>query len=147
MREAFSPTLSVRSINSPGSSNTSSPTGRFATARPAPGQEFLGWSGDALGTNSRLSIVMDSSKTITARFTRRPRLDIVSCPGRPLDGVLQGILTGDMNQNYVIEASTALGNGSDWSPVVTLTNSFGRVNFTNVIDRERRYYRGVAVER
>lgn len=37
-------------------------------ARPNPGNEFVGWSGDASGSNARLPVVMDSDKTITATF-------------------------------------------------------------------------------
>src|SRR5206468_585940 len=61
---------------------TSSPqANRFAsganvtlTATPDAGQQFLGWSGDASGTQTPLPVLMSSSKVITARFTRRPSL-------------------------------------------------------------------------
>ena len=38
------------------------------TATPGPGNVFLGWIGDAVGTNNPLSVMMDASKTITAYF-------------------------------------------------------------------------------
>ena len=38
------------------------------------GQEFLGWSGAASGSQNPLSVTMNSNKVITARFTKRPWL-------------------------------------------------------------------------
>ena len=39
-----------------------------AMATPGPGQVFTGWTGDATGSSPALSILMDSSKSVTANF-------------------------------------------------------------------------------
>src|SRR5439155_27175048 len=41
------------------------------TATPAPGQQFLDWSGALSGSQNPVSLTLDSSQTVTARFTRR----------------------------------------------------------------------------
>ena len=51
------------------------------TAVPDAGQEFLGWSGDADGTNHLLVLTMNQSRVITAHFTRRPRLELFTFGG------------------------------------------------------------------
>ena len=38
------------------------------TATPQPGWSFVSWSGSAVGTSPTISVTMDSSKTVTARF-------------------------------------------------------------------------------
>ena len=50
------------------------------TALPKPNQSFVGWSGDASGTQNPLPVVMDRSKTITAHFisTIAPVVQLVS---------------------------------------------------------------------
>ncbi len=40
-------------------------------ARPAPGYKFTGWSGDASGTESVVTIVADAPKTVTAAFAKQ----------------------------------------------------------------------------
>lgn len=42
------------------------------TATPDAGYEFVGWSGDASGTSSSVSIVMDGNKSVTATFEQIP---------------------------------------------------------------------------
>src|ERR1700690_3768493 len=39
-----------------------------AVAAPGPGQLFAGWTGDATGASPSLSVLMDSSKSVTANF-------------------------------------------------------------------------------
>jgi hypothetical protein len=56
-------------------------TGVTLTAVSDAGQSFLGWAGDASGTNSPLSITMDQSKVITANFTRKPILTANAASG------------------------------------------------------------------
>jgi hypothetical protein len=54
-------------------------------AIPDPGQQFLAWSGDAAGTQNPLPVSMNTSKTITATFTRKPSLAVVP----PLGGLFE----------------------------------------------------------
>jgi uncharacterized repeat protein (TIGR02543 family) len=46
------------------------------TAQPFPGQAFLGWSGDASGTQNPLTVAVTTNLTITATFTHRLGLAI-----------------------------------------------------------------------
>jgi len=89
-----------------------------------PGQDFLGWTGDASGTNNPLVLTMDQSKIITAKFTKRPRLDIQALN---VDGQLLTI-TGEFTNSYRILTSTNL---TDWVQYVTLTNSYGEAQVIN----------------
>jgi hypothetical protein len=115
-------------------------TGQTVTnvAIPNDGQEFLGWSGDASGTNNPLVVTMNQSKVITASFTKRPRLDIQALD---MDGLLV-TLTGEFSGSYRILSSTDLVN---WVPYLTLTNAYGKAQ---IIDppttNQCRFYRAVA---
>jgi Divergent InlB B-repeat domain len=94
------------------------------TALPDPGQEFLGWTGDAQGLENPLVLAMDQSKNITARFTKRPHLDL-QVSGN--DGVLL-TLTGEFTGAYhVLRSSDLVG----WSEILTLTNAYGEAQMMN----------------
>jgi hypothetical protein len=94
------------------------------TAVPDPGQEFLGWTGDAQGLENPLVLAMDQSKNITARFTRRPHLDL-QMSGK--DGVLL-TLTGEFTGAYhILRSSDLMG----WSEILTLTNAYGEAQMMN----------------
>ena len=43
------------------------------TATPAPGYLFTEWTGDAIGTNNPLTILMDTNKSVTAVFSQDSR--------------------------------------------------------------------------
>ena len=43
------------------------------TAVPSIGSSFIGWKGDATGTENPLSVTMDGAKTITAEFEKELR--------------------------------------------------------------------------
>ena len=88
------------------------------TAIPDDGQEFLGWSGDATGTQNPLVITLDKSKTITAQFTKRPRLELQSLE---VEGFLLS-LTGEFTGSFPLLRSTDL---QAWDSSVTLKNSYG----------------------
>jgi len=111
-------------------------------AVPDPGQEFLGWSGDASGTQNPLLISMTASKTIIATFTRKPSLIVDS----PLNGLFEDgfrlTLRGEFGQAYRIDASTNLVG---WSPLTTITNIYGTTQFTDetATNAERRFYRAL----
>jgi uncharacterized repeat protein (TIGR02543 family) len=51
------------------------------TAMPEPGQQFVGWSGDATGVTNPLMVTMDTNKVIAASFTKRPLLTMPDCFG------------------------------------------------------------------
>jgi uncharacterized repeat protein (TIGR02543 family) len=120
------------------------PRGTNATLRaePEPAQAFTGWSGDASGTNASLVVTMDTNKVITANFTRRPWLTV----GTSLEGLSdQGFrltLTGEFGAAYRIDGSTDL---VQWTPLGTITNTYGTVQFTDpaATNTPHRFYRAV----
>ena len=75
-------TFSLTTLIEGQGSITRSPPGNFytngtmvtLTAVPANGQFFLGWSGDVTSTLANLTVVMDSSKVVTASFGLLPPL-------------------------------------------------------------------------
>ncbi len=85
-------------------------------AYPDPGQQFLGWSGDASGTNRELSLPMNSSKTVTAHFSHFSTMEI----GRG-NGNIALSVSGARGDVLQIETSTNL---SEWEPLITVTNFF-----------------------
>jgi hypothetical protein len=134
---------------------TSSPRGnRFASgtnvtlrALAEPGQDFLGWSGDANSTNNPLVMAMNRSRVVTAHFTKRPRLESLLCEGVPNAEVFQFLLTGEFGASYSIEAATDLAPATpQWESLATLTNTFGSVQFNDpdATNLPRRFYRAMA---
>lgn len=111
------------------------------TATPDTGQSFLGWSGDASGSQNPLPFTINVAKVVTANFTARPELQ-VDRPG--LDGWLpvgfRFTLTGDPPATFQIFGSTNLTN---WDWLGWLTNSFGEAQFTDPTATEaaRKFYR------
>lgn len=96
------------------------------TALPAPGEAFIGWSGSATGAQNPLTLTMNQSKMITANFSKSIRLDVLLCAGQPASEGVQLTLTGQLGAAYRFDRSTDLVN---WTPIVTLTNFLGRVQF------------------
>ena len=116
------------------------------TALPDAGQSLVSWSGDASGTQNPLTLVVNSSKVITAQFTRRPRLALIPGGGVPNGEEFQLLLTGEFGRRYFIEATTNLAPAVPaWEPVATLTNVFGSVQFNDplVTNRTQRFHRAV----
>jgi hypothetical protein len=112
------------------------------TAMPGPDQVFLGWSGDAEGSQSPLSLSMVQSKLLVATFTRRAHLKLPGCRIQPFEDRFPLILTGEFGAHYRLETSRDLSN---WIPVWTLTNSFGSTewNDSTVSNAVRQFYRAV----
>ena len=110
------------------------------TACPEDGQVFLVWENDASGFENPLTVVMDRSKLIRARFTSRPRLDAVVCSGPLHDGSALLVLTGEWGRIYQIEAST---NMVDWAVLTVLTNTWGTTQFRDptALESVPRFYR------
>ena len=113
----------------------------FLTAMPEAGQSFLHWTGDASGMQNPLTVTMNSSKVITASFTKRPRLEIFTCGGAldPMDVPLQ--LHGEPGLVQLIGVSEDLVN---WSALATVTNMFGTVQWNDTTGGAWRFYRVVA---
>jgi hypothetical protein len=97
-------------------------------ATPDAGHEFLGWTGDATGTENPLVVTMNSNMVITASFSKRPSLRV----GTPLEGLVENgfrlTLTGEFGVDYQILGST---DWSGWTLVGKVTNDWGTVQFTD----------------
>src|SRR5439155_18439402 len=92
------------------------------TATPVPGQSFLGWSGDASGTQNPLSLSMSQSRVVTANFSSRPQLRAETLgPG----GFRLTLLTPRSNIWQVL-GSSSLGS---WLLLGTVTNLQCEVQF------------------
>jgi hypothetical protein len=112
------------------------------TATPNAGQSFTGWSGDASGAQNPLPVTLTQSKTIYANFSKAGALSFQPLGLRSLREGFELTLNGEYATAYRIDGSTNL---TDWVPLITLTNSFGTLQFidystTNFSDR---FYRGV----
>jgi hypothetical protein len=85
---------------------------------------------------------MNTSKVITANFTRRPRLELRLCSEPSLEDGFQFLVTGESGARYELEKND---DGHDWSPLATVTNVFGITQFNDmsVTNAERRIYRAV----
>ena len=107
------------------------------TAMPEPGQSFLSWVGDASGMQNPLTVTMNSSKVITANFTKRPRLEIFTCGGAldPANVPLQ--LHGVPGQVHYLGVSSNLIH---WSALATVTNIHGTVQWNDTNGGAHRFY-------
>jgi hypothetical protein len=114
------------------------------TAVPQEGQEFLGWTGDASSAENPFVVTASQSRTITARFTKRPRLSIVGCTGLKPDDI-QILVTGEFGGRYAVEAKTTLFEPG-WEQRGILETPFGIAQFLEAIPSapNRRVYRAVA---
>jgi len=112
------------------------------TATPDAGQSFLGWTGDASGTQNPLPVTMDQGKIIYATFSHNPRLSLIGT----LDGLktegFRFTLVGDFGASYEIDGATNLPN---WTPLGVVTNPFGRIQFLDAGSptANRRFYRAL----
>jgi hypothetical protein len=88
------------------------------TAVPDPDQAFLGWSGDATGTDPTIRFTLDSSRTIFADFTERPRLRWVDAFGFGTPDSLRLEIEGRARISYHLERSTDLRS---WERVQTVS--------------------------
>jgi hypothetical protein len=105
-------------------------------------QDFIGWRGDANGSENPLTVLMDASKIITANFTKRPTLRV----GTPLEGLVEGgfrlTVLGEFGSPYSVLGSTNL---LDWLPIGTVTNTYGTVQLTDPAGTQLswRFYRAI----
>jgi hypothetical protein len=110
------------------------------TAQPFPGQDFLGWAGDASGTQNPLAVTA-TNQTITALFSRRLALAIRAWPGAADCRGSLVLLAGGEGDTCLIQTAPDL---ADWQPLTTLTVSNTAVQFIDVAvtNRSPRFYRG-----
>lgn len=120
------------------------PSGQLVTltAIADPGQNFLGWSGDASATSSPLVVAMTQSRVITAAFTKRPNMRAVTCLEGLVEDGFRMTLLGEFGGQYRLLVSTNLEN---WTQTGTVTNPYGTVQFTDpaATNMQRRFYRAV----
>ena len=127
---------------------TSNPRGnRFATgtiltlsATPDAGQDFLGWTGDVSDPHTPLTLTLDASKTLTANFSRRPRLTGGAETSLSGSRVFRLSVSGEIGERYGVYESPDWFN---WQPFATLTNQFGTVESVDLglPDRAARFFR------
>ena len=110
------------------------------TATAETGQSFIGWSGDATGTTNPLAVTMNDNKTITALFTKRPRLTLPECFGYRPKAAFRLLLLGEMDSQYSVEKSFDLQN---WSPLLMVTNVLGeaQIDARRLTNEPQEFYR------
>ena len=141
---AITPNGRGQATITPRANRYSSGAGVMVGAQPDTGQQFLGWSGDASGTQNPLPLVMNQSKLITAEFTKRPTLVLRRCSEPSLEDGFQLLLLGEFGTRYQVEEWEG---GVGWSPLGVVTNSFGVVQFNDAgaTNAAWRLYRASAV--
>ena len=114
--------------------------GVMLTAMADPGQSFLGWSGDASGTQNPLSLIMTQSKVVNANFTGSAsvQLDRAKGDGLTSAGFRFSILS-DPQLAWRVRGSSNL---TSWQSLGTVTNSSTEVQFTDpeALNSARRFY-------
>ncbi len=114
-------------------------------AKPAAGQTFLGWSGDASGGSPALNMLVDASKTVTAHFTKLPAVGIATDRDFLRTVGVRLVLRGEAGGTYqIFAAQTPSGQ---FIPIGTATNGFGTVQFLDpdAALMDRRFYRVLVV--
>jgi hypothetical protein len=107
-------------------------------------QSFLGWSGDAAGSQNPLTVAMNQSKTIYANFTKNYRFSFQPLGGLGLSDGFRLNLVGEVGTAYRFEASS---NFAAWTALATLTNYSGTLEYIDAgaSGFVRRFYRAVPV--
>lgn len=112
------------------------------TATPDAGKSFLGWSGNASGTQNPLSVVMNQNKLIYANFSTNGSLSLTLGSG---PGTSQGVevdLMGEIGTHYRLDGSTDFTN---WTTLYNLTNGVGILRYIDLTasNQNRKFYRAV----
>ena len=86
--------------------------------------------------------MLESERTEGGQFTKRPTLSWPSCFEPSLEDGFQFLLTGGFGARYQVEKND---DWQGWSPLATVTNVFGTMQFIDVTatNRARRVYRAV----
>ncbi len=138
-------------LNGPGQVNVNPSANVYSTnasviltANPYPGKGFVGWSGDASGSQNPLAVAMTQSKVITAIFTNWPGLYVDKAQGDGLGP--QGFQFSIVSGTQMVYQVYASSNWTSWSSVGFVTNSNGTVQFTDTgaTNRSSSYYKAVA---
>ena len=129
----FALTLSAngfgRVVVSPRANSYASGQNVTLTATADSEQTFLGWTGDASGTNNPLIVNMSQSRNVTANFSKNARLTLTFAPSTvELEG-FQLTLNGAFGESYSLQKSSNL---VDWTTFVTVTNSFGTTQLSDL---------------
>jgi hypothetical protein len=113
------------------------------TAVPSPGESFIGWGGDAIGSQNPLGVTMDQSKVITASFTQHPLLSTAPPLSRMVEQGFRFSILGELGASFRIDGSADLMN---WTPLGWITNNFGTSQFldTAAVTNALQFYRAVA---
>lgn len=113
-------------------------------AFPDAGQDFLGWSGAASGSQHPLTVTMNSNKVITASFTQRPWLQGEGDPDLLRQDGFRLTLTGEFGAIYQLFGSVDL---SGWTALGTVSNAWGTVQFTDPAGTNHpwRFYRALSL--
>ncbi len=119
----------LTTIGSPAAGGTLSGGGSYNSgdvvtvkAIPAAGYTFTGWSGDATGTSSSISITMDGNKTVTAIFQLiKYTLTITATPA--VGGTVSGAGSYNSGDAVTVKATPAAGyTFAGWSGDATGTS-------------------------
>jgi len=114
-------------------------------AVPAADQQFLGWSGDLTSSLTPTFITLDSSKVITAHFSKTARFLVGPCASNFDEQGFYGTLRGAWGAAYRITSSHNL---FDWRILTTITNQFGTTQFGDSMatNSPAQFYRAELVE-
>lgn len=122
----------------------------FLRAIPDAGQDFLGWtmindnpnSPTVIATN-QITVSMSVSRQLVAKFTARPRIEIVGCQGELVKGLFRFKVHGKVLETLVIEASPTLNDARAWREVGRATNVLGSVQYEDpyLPNVPQRFYR------
>ncbi len=107
------------------------------TATADTNQVFLGWSGDATGTQNPLTVTMDQSRVIYANFSKNYGLSL-----QPTGAGFMLSLTGEVATAYEFDRSTNLPS---WTRLSTLTNFTGTLQYmdSGATNQNTLFYRGL----
>jgi uncharacterized repeat protein (TIGR03803 family) len=113
------------------------------TATPRPGQAFVGWSGDATGSQNPLPLTMTQSMVINANFTTRYSLSAAPPLNRLSEEGFRFSVLGELGTAYRIDGSSDL---STWVPLGWVTNDLGTAQFLDptALTNAFQFYRAVS---
>lgn len=131
-----------RSSKDPNSNTYTNGQVVILTAEPTRGFKFTEWSGDIDSTQNPLTVILTSSKIVTANFANRVKLTCQRNLALPGGGGVQLTLEGEVGERYILEESIDL---FVWSPLATITNFIDVAQYldTSTTNQLQRFYRAV----